>query len=49
MENVIKYRIEPNRKQRKQIGRTFGCCRFVYNAMLALRQEAWTKYGLSMT
>ena len=49
MENVCKYRLYPNAAQRKQIGRTFGCCRFVHNAMLALRSEAWTKYSLSIT
>ena len=36
---AYKYRIYPNKKQAEQIQRTFGCCRFVYNQMLALQNE----------
>ena len=36
----IKYRIYPNKKQQSLILKTFGCCRFVYNYMLARSIEA---------
>ena len=32
-----KYRIYPNRQQQNLIARFFGCCRFVYNTILALQ------------
>lgn len=38
---AYKYRIYPNEMQAKQIERTFGCCRFVYNKMLALQNERY--------
>lgn len=40
MQTVIKgykYRIYPNEKQKEQINKTFGCCRFVYNYFLDMR------------
>ena len=49
METATKYRIEPNRKQEQQIVRTFGCCRYLYNTMLALRKDAYSRYGLSLS
>ncbi len=33
---AIKYRIYPNDNQRIMFAKTFGCCRFVYNQILAL-------------
>ena len=36
-----KYRIYPNKEQKKQIAKTFGCCRFVYNNILAYRKEVY--------
>lgn len=39
------YRIYPTADQRKQLGRTFGCTRFVYNWGLSLRSKGW-KEGL---
>ena len=33
---TIKEEIFPNKEQKKQIDKTFGCCRFVYNYMLDL-------------
>lgn len=40
MELSYEYRIYPNAAQREAIARTFGCCRFVYNRALAVREEA---------
>jgi len=34
-----KYRIYPNKEQEVQIAKTFGCCRFVYNQILAYRKD----------
>src|SRR5574344_2042231 len=31
----FQYRIYPNKKQQELITKTFGCCRFIYNQMLA--------------
>ena len=38
MLKAYKYRIYPNNKQKIQIAKTFGCCRFVYNQTLAYRK-----------
>lgn len=35
MFKAYKYRIYPNKKQKELIGKTFGCCRFVYNYFLS--------------
>lgn len=40
---AIKYRIYPTAKQQQLIAQTFGCCRFVYNNMLAISKEAYEK------
>ncbi len=37
VEKAYKYRIYPNKKQKEQLAKTFGCCRFVYNYYLAKR------------
>ena len=42
MKTVIKgykYRIYPTKEQEIQLAKTFGCCRFVYNQMLAKKIE----------
>ncbi len=36
-----KSRIYPNKQQEEQIQKTFGCCRFVYNQILAYRKEKY--------
>ena len=41
MEKAYKFRIYPNKLQREQINKTFGCCRFVYNRYLAKRIELY--------
>ena len=43
MLKAYKYRIYPNKGQKTQIARTFGCYRFVYNQALAYRKEAYEK------
>lgn len=35
MNRAFRFRIYPNREQREQLARTFGCCRFIYNKMLS--------------
>lgn len=41
MEKAYKFRLYPNKEQEKQIHKTFGCCRFVYNHYLAKRIELY--------
>ena len=41
MEKAYKYRIYPNKKQKEQLAKTFGCCRFVYNHYLAMCIEKY--------
>ena len=41
MLKTYKYRIYPNDKQQTQITKTFGCCRFVYNQILAYRKNQY--------
>ena len=38
---AIKYRIYPNDNQRVMFAKTFGCCRFVYNQILAIQKERY--------
>ena len=52
MRTVIKgykYRIYPNEKQKVQITKTFGCCRFIYNHFLAMRIELYKTEQKSMS
>ena len=50
MLRAIKVRLYPNKEQEQTLNKTLGCYRFVYNQMLALKQEAYkrdkTKLGL---
>ncbi len=41
MLKAYKYRIYPNKEQKIQIAKTFGCCRFVYNQTLAYHKDAY--------
>ena len=41
MLKAYRYRIYPNKEQKTQIAKTFGCCRFVYNQTLAYRKEVY--------
>ncbi len=41
MEKAYRYRIYPNKKQKEQLAKTFGCCRFTYNHYLAMRIEKY--------
>ena len=41
MERCVKFRIYPNSAQQKLIQKTFGCCRFVYNYFLFIRESSY--------
>lgn len=43
MHRAYRYRFYPTPEQESLLRRTVGCCRFVYNKALALRQEAWAQ------
>ena len=43
MLRAIKVRLYPNKEQEQKINNTLGCYRFVYNHMLALKQEAYKR------
>ena len=43
MHKAFRYRFYPTPEQEDLLRRTVGCCRFVYNRALALRQEAWVQ------
>ena len=45
MNKVIKYRIYPTREQAVLFAKTFGCCRKVYNLMLADKMESYQATG----
>ncbi len=49
METSYKYRIYPTKEQEKQIIRSFGDCRFVYNYYLNKRKEAYEQDGTTMS
>ena len=40
---AIKIRLYPNKTQEQTLNKVLGCYRFVYNQMLALKQEAYNK------
>lgn len=40
MNRAYKFRIYPTREQEIMFCKTFGCCRFVYNHMLADKKQA---------
>ncbi len=49
MNNIIiqksyKFRLYPNNEQHILINKNFGCCRFIYNSMLAERLQAYEKF-----
>lgn len=48
MLKAYKYRIYPNKEQMLQIAKTFGCCRFVYNQILAYRKNQYETEKKSM-
>ena len=39
----LRVRLYPNKEQEQKINKTLGCYRFIYNHMLALKQEAYKK------
>ena len=41
MNKGIKFRAYPNKDQQNLINQTFGCCRFIYNKGLAMRNDAF--------
>jgi putative transposase len=41
VQKAFKYRFFPSDAQAAQLGRTFGCARFVYNQALNYRSQAW--------
>ena len=43
MLRAIKVRLYPNKEQESNINKTFGSYRFVYNHMLAIKQEAYNR------
>lgn len=48
MEYSYKVRLYPTQKQTSLIDRTFGCCRYVYNHYLAMRQEVYQSSGKAL-
>ena len=49
MLKAYKYRLYPNKEQRIQIAKTFGCCRFVYNQTLAYRKGIYEQKKKSLS
>lgn len=43
---AIKIRLYPNQVQKDQLERTFGCCRFLWNQMLAEHNQKYKQYKL---
>lgn len=48
MNKCFKYRLYPNKEQETLIQKTFGCCRFIYNKMLADKIEAYEKDKINL-
>lgn len=52
MQKGVKFRAYPNKEQQNLINQTFGCCRFIYNRGLAMRNDAYSngeKVGYNQT
>ena len=49
MLKAYRYRIYPNDEQKEQIVKTFGCCRFVYNQILAYRKDIYEQEKKSVS
>ena len=48
MEHSYRFRIYPTKKQKEQIAKTFGCCRYIYNYYLTKRIQAYNDKKESM-
>ena len=46
---TVRVRLYPNKKQQELINKQIGCCRFVYNNMLALKSKAYSKKKVSFS
>ena len=42
---AYKFRLYPDRQQEALFHKTFGCCRFLYNRMLADKKDMYEKTG----
>jgi len=49
MSKGFKYRIYPNKEKIIQLAKTFGCCRFVYNQILAKKIELYETSNMSIS
>ena len=45
MDKTFEYRIYPSTEQAVVLQKTFGCCRWVYNKVLAMRQDEYAQTG----
>ncbi|WP_020122888.1 RNA-guided endonuclease TnpB family protein [Streptomyces canus] len=45
---LYRFRFYPTEEQARQLGRTFGACRWVYNEGLALRSGAWERHRVNV-
>ena len=49
MINGYKYRIYPNKDQKVLLGKTIGCCRFVYNKLLNIKKIMYEKFRATIS
>lgn len=47
MDRTFEYRIYPSAGQKVLLQKTFGCCRWVYNKVLAMRRDEYARMGKS--
>lgn len=45
MNKSVRIRVYPNKEQRSQLAKTFGCCRFIYNRMLEDKIRYYQEHG----
>jgi putative transposase len=46
---ALKYRIYPTEDQKTLLSKTFGCVRFIYNAILGDKKKAYAETGKNIT
>lgn len=48
-DNSCKFRLYPTKEQKVLIGKTFGCCRFLYNWALAMKKKEYEDNKVSLS
>lgn len=48
-QKALRFRLYPNEEQRIYFAKSFGCCRYIYNIYLAMKQDVYQKTKTSLS